>query len=175
MNTRRIAVFAVSIAIVFVLVRFVQVPIIATGGFTHPGAVAEVFVSLSFGPVVGWVAAGIGAALADLTSGYAHFAPLTLLAHAALGYLTGYIGWKKGWRRMALGWLVGGLALVLIYLLGESAVPGIYGGFARALGEVGFNVFQVSLGLLGLLLFRLVKQAYPQVERLGEEVRFEEL
>ncbi|HLF81020.1 MAG TPA: ECF transporter S component [Anaerolineales bacterium] len=175
MQAKMIGVTSVSIAIVFVMVRFIQVPIVATGGFTHAGAVAEIFVSLAFGPMVGLVASGVGAALADLTSGYAHFAPLTLPAHAALGLLAGYLGWKHGWGRMLAGWIAGGLALVAVYFAGESLVVGVYGGVARALGELGFNLFQVGLGIFGLLLFRLVKRGYPEIERLAEPATFEEV
>ena len=69
---------------------------------------AEIFVALAFGPVVGLVAAGIGAAIADLALGYGSFAPLTLIAHGSLGFLAGHLGWKKGWGGMIVGWIVGG-------------------------------------------------------------------
>ncbi len=173
MNVRRIALMAVCIAIVAVLVAVVPVPIPATGGYTHPGAVAEIFVSVAFGPIIGMVAAGIGAAIADLVLGYGSFAPLTLVAHGALGFLAGYLGWKKGWGGMIAGWIVGGLALVAVYFLGEATVYGF--GFAGAAGELPINLFQVGLGVLGLLLFELVKRAYPQIEQLGEETTFKEV
>ena len=171
MSVRRIALIAVCIAIVAVLVAIVPVPIPATGGFTHPGAVAEIFVAMAFGPVVGMVAAGVGAAIADLVLGYGSFAPLTLIAHGSLGLLAGYLGWKKGWSGMIVGWIVGGLALVAVYFIGEATVYGF--GVAGAGAEVPINLFQVGLGILGLLLFQLVKRAYPQIEQLGEEAAFE--
>src|SRR3990172_3578404 len=124
MNARTIAVMAVCIAIVAVLVAVVPVPIPATGGFTHPGAVAELFVAMAFGPVVGGVAAGLGAAIADLVLGYGSFAPLTLIAHGSLGVLAGWLGWKKGWGGMIVGWVVGGLALVAVYFIGEATLYG---------------------------------------------------
>ena len=68
MNTRTISLAAVCIALVAVLVAIVPVPIPATGGFTHPGAVAEIFVAVAFGPVIGGVAAGVGAAIADVAN-----------------------------------------------------------------------------------------------------------
>jgi uncharacterized membrane protein len=165
-----------SIAIVFVLVSSVQVPIVASEGFTHPGAVAEVFIALAFGPAVGAAAAAFGATLVDIASGqYAKFAPLTFLAHGAFGFLVGTIGWKKDWGRMLVGWIVGGLALVAIYFAGEALVVGLYGGYVVALGELPFNLVQVGLGVLGLLLLRLLKAAYPRIDRLAEEVSFEEV
>lgn len=172
MKAQTIAVAAVCIAIVAVLVAIVPVPIPATGGFTHPGAVAEMFVAMAFGPLIGVVAAGVGAAIADLALGYGSFAPLTLIAHGAFGLLAGWLGWKKGWSGMLIGWVVGGLALVAVYFLGEATVYGF--GAAGAGSEVPINLFQIGLGVLGILLFQLVKRAYPQIEQLAGGVTFRE-
>ena len=153
MNTRTISLAAVCIAIVAVLVSSVQVPIPATGGYTHAGAVAEMFVAVAFGPVIGGVAAGVGGAIADLLLGYGSFAPLTLIAHGALGVLAGWLGWKKGWGGMLAGWIVGGLALVAVYYIGGATGYGY--GAAGAAAEVPINLGQVGLGILGILLFQL--------------------
>jgi len=172
MNARRISLTAICIAIVTVLVAIVPVPVPATGGFTHPGAVAEIFVAVAFGPVVGAVAAGVGASLADLVLGYGSFAPLTLIAHASLGLLAGQLGHRKGWAGMIAGWVAGGLALVAIYFLGEATVYGF--GVAGAAAEVPVNLLQTGLGVLGLVLYKLVKQAYPQVDDLGNTPTYTE-
>jgi uncharacterized membrane protein len=172
MTTRRIALMAVSIAIVAVLVSSIPVPIAATGGYTHPGAIAEIFVALAFGPVMGGAAAAVGAAIADLALGYGSFAPLTFLAHGSLGVLAGYLGWKKGNSQMIIAWIVGGLALVAVYFVGEATVYGF--GVAGAAAELPINLVQVGLGILGLLLYSLVKRAYPQIDQLGVSPTFEE-
>lgn len=172
MNVQRIALTAVCIAIVTVLVSSVPVPIAATGGFTHPGAIAEVFIALAFGPIVGGIAAGVGAAIADLVLGYGSFAPMTLVAHGALGFLTGYLGWKKGINSMVIAWVVGGLALVAVYFLGGATLYGF--GFAGAAAELPINLFQVGLGILGLVLYQLVRRAYPQIDHLGGAPSFQE-
>ena len=175
MSARFLSITAISVAIVLVFIRLIQVPVPATGGFTHIGAVAEIFIALAFGPIVGVIAAGVGAALADLTLGYGQWAPLSLLAHAALGLLAGFIGWKKSSGRMLVAWLAGGIALVLIYFAAESLIPSLYGGPAAAVLELPINLFQVSLGILGLLLLRLTKTAYPRIDQLAEDVSFEEV
>lgn len=171
MSTRSISVMAVSIAIVAVLVATVPIPN-PMGGFTHPGAIAEVFVAVAFGPVVGAVAAGIGAAIADLVLGYGSFAPLTLIAHGLLGYLVGLLGHKKGWSGMLIGWVAGGLALVAVYYIGEATVYS-WGWEAAGL-EVVPNLGQVGLGILGIVLYQLVKRAYPQIEQMAGDVTFKE-
>ncbi len=172
MKARKIAVTSVSIAIVTVLVAIVPVPIPATGGFTHPGAVAEIFVAMAFGPVVGMVAAGVGAAIADLVLGYGSWAPLTLLAHGSLGLLAGWLGFKRGWGGMVVGWLAGGLGLVALYFAGQATVYGL--GVANATAELIPNLIQVALGFLGIVLFVLVRKAYPAVEHLAEGAKFTE-
>lgn len=172
MNVRRIALIAICIAIVAVLVSSIPVPIPATGGFTHPGAIAEVFIALAFGPVVGGIAAAVGAAMADLALGYGSFAPLTFLAHGVLGLLAGYVGWRRNAGVMIIGWALGGTALTAVYFIGEASVYGF--GLAGALAELPINLFQVSLGILGLLLYHLVKRAYPQIDNLGGELSFTE-
>lgn len=172
MSTQRIATTAMAIAIVFVLVRVVQIPIPATGGYTHLGAVGEVFVAIAFGPVVGAVAAGVGAALADLTSGFGSFAPLTFIAHGALGLSAGWLALKKTWLSMIIAWVVGGLALVAVYFAGEATVYGV--GIAGAAAEVPVNLFQVGLGIFGILLYQAVRRAFPQIEQMARPSSFKE-
>ena len=171
MSVRMIAVTAVCIAIVTALVRVVLAPT-PMGGYIHPGTVAEVFVALAFGPVVGMAAAGLGAAISDVTLGFGSFAPLTLVAHGALGWLAGWLGWKKGRGGMVTGWIVGGLVLVAVYFIGEATVYDF--GIAGASAELPWNLIQVSLGLMGLVLFQLVKRAYPQIEGLASGAEFKE-
>lgn len=172
MNTRRLAITAMAIALVFVMVRVVQVPIPATGGYTHLGAVAEVFVAIAFGPIVGGVAAAVGAALADLTSGFGSFAPLTFIAHGALGVLAGILAGQKTWVSMIIAWIIGGLALVAVYFVGEATVYGV--GAAGAAAEVPVNLFQVALGFIGILLYEAVRRAFPQIKEFAQQSRFKE-
>lgn len=173
MSARRVSVTATSIALVAVMVYIIRIPVPATGGFWHTGVAAETFVAFAFGPLVGAAAAGIGAALADLFAGYASFAPLTLVAHGMTGFLAGYLGWKRGWLGMLAGWILGGLVQVGVYFVGEAFIYGA--GSAAAAVELPGNLVQVSLGLVGLLLFRQIRRVYPQIESLATEPEFEEL
>jgi uncharacterized membrane protein len=171
MTARQVSVTAVSIAIVAVFVLIVRVPVPATGGFWHLGVVAETFIALAFGPLLGAVAAGVGAAMADVLGGFSSFAPLTLLAHGSTGLIIGWIGWRRGWGMMAVGWLLGGLAQAAIYFLGEATVYGF--GVAAAAAELPGNLAQVALGFLGIVLVRRIRRAYPRLDDLFSGPRFE--
>jgi uncharacterized membrane protein len=135
--------------------------------------IVEVFIALAFGPILGGLAAGIGAALSDLILGFASFAPLTLLAHGTAAFLIGLLGYRRGWGWAILAWVLGGLAQVGLYFLGEATIYGF--GFAVALAEVPINLVQVGVGVFGLLLFQLVKIAYPQIQEMAETPTYEEV
>ena len=133
-STRRIAIAAVMIAAVAVFTRIIVVPI-GTGYFNFSD-VAIYFAAFAFGPWVGLVAGGVGAALADISLGYSQFAILTFFAHGLEGLVAGYLGYRIFpeaqersrqilWRIvLALGWIPIALFIAVLIpvkvLLGES-------------------------------------------------------
>jgi len=161
-----LAVTAVMIAVVAVLTFAVQIPIPATGGYIHFGDVGVFFAAFAFGPVVGAIVGGVGCAIADILSGYASWAPLTLVAHGLQGLLAGYVGYKKGVGGMIVAWAIGAVVLIAVYFLGEWFIYGLR--FAGAMAEVGPNFIQMIVGgVLGIPLVLAIRKAYPPVDRIG--------
>lgn len=168
-----IAIVAVMTAVIAVLTFAVQIPIPATGGYIHFGDVGVYFASFAFGPVVGLVGGGVGCALADILSGYASWAPLTLVAHGLQGLIAGYFGKGKGLTHMLIGWGLGSVALIAVYFLGEWFIYGL--GYGGALAEVGPNFIQEAVGgLIGIPLVLAVRRAYPPIDRIGLGKTWEE-
>ncbi len=167
LTTRQIAMLAVMIAVVTVFTLAVRVPIPATQGYINLSDTAIYFASFAFGPWVGLIAGGGGTALADISGGYASFAPLTFLAHGLEGLLAGYLGGRtSSLRRMILAWLAGTAAMVALYFLGETFVMGM--GAAAALAELPFNLAQNIAGaLIGIPLVYAVRKAYPPIDQMG--------
>lgn len=161
-----LAIIAVMVAVTAVLTFAVQMPVPATGGYIHFGDVGVFFAAFAFGPVVGAIAGGVGCAIADLLSGYASWAPLTLFAHGLQGLLAGYLGYRKGVVGMVVGWAIGAVVLLAVYFLGEWFVYGL--GYAGALAEIGANFIQMAVGgLIGIPLVLAVRRAYPPIDRMG--------
>ena len=161
-----LAVIAVMIAIVAVLTFAVQIPIPATGGYIHFGDVGVFFTAFAFGPVFGAIAGGVGCAIADIISGYAAWAPLTLIAHGLQGFLAAYFGYKKGIVGMIVGWAIGAIVLIAVYFLGEWFIYGL--GFAGAMAEVGPNLVQMVVGgVIAVPLVLAIRKAYPPIDRIG--------
>ncbi len=161
-----IALIAVLIALVTVFTLVIRVPTLA-GGYGNLSDVAITLASLTFGPWVGLVAGGVGTFLADLI-GFPPFAPISLVAHGLEGLLIGLIGQGRrsiGW--MIVAWLVGSVAMVTSYLLGETFI--LYNGnWAPALSEVPTNIFQAVIGgAAGIPLVLAVRKAYPPIDRIG--------
>lgn len=161
-----LAVVAVMVAVVAVLTFAVQIPIPATGGYIHFGDVGVFFSALAFGSWIGGIAGGVGCAIADIVSGYASWAPLTLVAHGLQGLLAGYVGHKKGVVGMIVAWAVGAIILIAGYFLGEWFIYGL--GYAGALAEIGPNFVQVAVGgIVGIPLVLAIRRAYPPIDRMG--------
>jgi uncharacterized membrane protein len=165
-NAQTMAVAAVMIAVVAVLTFAVQVPIPATGGYIHFGDVGVFFTAFAFGPIIGLFGGGVGCAIADILSGYASWAPLTLVAHGLQGLVAGYFGKGKGLVGMIVAWAVGAIVLIASYFLGEWFIYGL--GYGGALAEIGPNFVQeVVGGLVGIPLVLAIRRAYPPIERIS--------
>ncbi|MFQ5593912.1 MAG: ECF transporter S component [Anaerolineae bacterium] len=165
-STRRIAIAAVMIAAVAVFTLFIVIPV--GTGFFNFSDVAIYFAAFAFGPWVGLVAGGVGAALADISLGYSQFAILTFFAHGLEGLIAGYLGKNQPLSRMLLAWAAGTIVMVGIYFVGEYAVPAVWGGPPQALTEWPFNILQnVAGGVVGIPLVLAVRRAYPPISRMA--------
>jgi uncharacterized membrane protein len=91
MNTAQLARIALFTALVFVATTIVRVTIPATGGYFNFGDSVIFAVAILFGPLVGGISGGLGAAIADAI-GFPIFAPGTLIIKFCEGAITGYVG-----------------------------------------------------------------------------------
>ena len=77
--------------LVYVATIVIQVYQPSTGGYFNIGESMIYLAALVSTPLVAGVAGGVGAALADLSTGYAIFAPGTLVIKFVEGYVAGYL------------------------------------------------------------------------------------
>lgn len=169
MKAREIALTAVMIAMVTAVVVAIGPIPIGTVGYFNLSDVAIYFAAFAFGPVTGFLAGGVGTALADVYLNYAAFAPLSFLAHGIEGLLAGAIGRGGDPRRMVLGWAAGTVAMVGIYFLGEYFGAGLgWGGPPQAVTEWPGNLLQnVIGGAVAIPLVIAVRRAYPPLAARG--------
>jgi uncharacterized membrane protein len=90
----KLALAAVFTALVFVATYSFVINIPATGGYFNLGEIIIYVAALVFGPLVGGVAGGLGAAISDALVA-PQFAPGTLIIKGLEGLIVGFLGKRK--------------------------------------------------------------------------------
>lgn len=162
-KSKNIGIVAVFSALAFVATRFLQIPILQTGGYLNFGEAIIYIAAIFFGPTVGGLVGAIGPALADVTSPYAAFAPFTFMIKGLEGFIVGKISSSAQSKvTKILGILAGGSIMVIGYLIVEVLVflipPPI------ALIEVPFNIFQFVVG--GTIAIVITERLKKSVDRI---------
>ena len=142
-NIAFMALFA-SLACVCTLV--VQVPL-PTGGYFNVGDVFVFLAAWCLGPLYGAIAAGVGGALADLISGYAIYAPATLIIKAFVAVVA-YMVWafsKTYIKKEGLAFiprLVSSFVSEMLMVAGYFFYDALLYGFAGAASGLVGNALQ---------------------------------
>jgi len=153
MSVRTLTLLGLLIALTTVATMVIQIPTPATQGYINVGD-SMVFVSaLLFGPLAGFLAGGVGSALADWLTGYQHFAPYTLVIKGLEGLVVGLIAWGllkgrptatfAGIASMVAAMVIGGALMVSGYYGVEQFIMG-----KAAAAEVPGNALQAVAGLV---------------------------
>ena len=160
---------AVFAALVAVATFLFVIPIPATTGYFNLGETIIYIAALLFGPFVGAFAGG-GASIADiLVPGGAIFAPGTLVIKALEGFTVGFLNNKLKQKTKSLtlsatvSVVLGGLIMIFGYFTYEVVVLDF--PLLQALGEVPFNIAQMSIGLIvAVPIMHAVLRVVPQLK-----------
>ncbi|MCR4428239.1 MAG: ECF transporter S component [Caldiserica bacterium] len=103
--------------------------------------------SLLFGPLVGGLSGGVGAALADILLGFAlPWAPISFLIKGVEGLIVGGISSLK-WKNRTLGDVISILLVFPIMIGGYTLSVGLLYGWPASLIEFYTDIVQCSAGL----------------------------
>jgi len=156
----QISVMAVMSALVTVGTLIVRIPN-PMGGYFNVGDVMIFVAALTFSPLVGGVAGGLGSAIADII-GFPVFALPTLVIKGLEGLLAGLITNKKNVYRDILSVVAAGTEMVIGYFLVEVYLWGLGG----ALAEVPANIAQIAVGgLVGIPIALVLRRRLPEILR----------
>lgn len=156
----QISLWAVMAALVCVATLLIRIPN-PMGGYFNVGDVMVFVSALTFGPVVGGVAGGIGSSLADII-GFPVFAIPTLLIKGAEGFLAGFITNKKSVFRDIFAVIVAGVEMIIGYFIVEIYLWGL----EAALLEIPGNIGQIAIGgLVGIPIAVVLRKRLPQIIR----------
>jgi uncharacterized membrane protein len=155
------ALMGVMTALVAVTTFAVQIYIPTTRGYLNFGDIMIFVSALTFGPLVGGFAGGVGSAISDVLGGYSYFAPYTLVIKGVEGFIAGLISNRISYRRDVLAVIIAGAEMISGYFLAEF-FP-LQEGWA-AVSEVPANILQiVAGGLVGLPIALVIRQRLPEI------------
>lgn len=130
------------------------------GGYFNLGDVMIFVTALTFGPIIGGLAGGVGSAIADII-GFPLFAIPTLLIKGLEGLIAGIINDKERTYRDVFAIIFAGIEMVCGYFFIEWLV--LQWNIASALAEVPANVLQVTIGgVIGIPIAYLLRKRLPE-------------
>jgi uncharacterized membrane protein len=151
---------AVMSALVTVGTLIVRIPN-PMGGYFNVGDVMIFVAALTFNPLIGSVAGGLGSAIADII-GFPIFAVPTLVIKGLEGLIASSITNKKNVYRDVFAVVVAGIEMVTGYFLIEFYLWGLGG----ALAEVPANIAQITIGgLVGIPVALVLRRRLPELLR----------
>ena len=168
-DARRLARAAVMAAICCVATMAIQIPS-PLSGYLNLGDCTVLLSGWLLGPWYGLAAGGLGSALADVCSGYAVYAPGTLVIKGAMAAVSGtlYALLRRRAGHLA-SCLASGLAGECIMAAGYLAYDGLCLGFGlAALAGLPGNLVQGAAGLAAATALSAALGDAPGTDR-GEE------
>ena len=155
-NTKKIVLAAMLAALTCVATMIIKIPS-PFKGYLNLGDCVVLFAGWMLTPGYGFLAAGLGSAMADIFSGYMMYAPATfvikgvmaIIAHAFYQVLHKNV-------KASLSRIVSGIVAEIVMVLGYFLFEGILYGFAASVVNIPANAVQGIAGLiLGCALMRM--------------------
>jgi uncharacterized membrane protein len=156
----QISLIVVMTALITVGTLIIRIPN-PMGGYFNLGDVMIFVAALTFDPLIGGIAGGLGSSIADII-GFPLFAIPTLVIKGLEGLLASLITNKKNVFRDILAVVAAGTEMVIGYFLVE--LYALQWGLGGALAEVPANIAQVTIGgLVGIPIALVLRRRLPEI------------
>jgi len=156
----QLSLISVMTALVTVGTMIIRIPN-PMGGYFNVGDAVIFICALTFNPVIGGIAGGVGSAIADII-GFPVFAIPTLVVKGLEGFLASLITNRKDVRRDVLAVAIAGSEMVIGYFLVE--LYPLQWGLGGALAEVPGNIAQIVVGgFVGIPTALVLRRRLPDI------------
>ena len=155
-NTKKIVMAALMAALACVATMIIKIPS-PLKGYLNLGDCVVLTAGWMLSPIYGFLAAGLGSALADLFSGYVVYAPATFLIKGYMALIT-YFGFRLLHKRISdlLSRIISGTAAEMLMILGYFVFEGCMYGFGPSVVNIPANGVQGIAGLIiGIILTKV--------------------
>ena len=159
-KTKRIVVASLMAALTCEATMIIKIPS-PLEGYLNLGDCVVLVAGWMLSPAYGFLAAGLGSALADLLSGYAIYAPATFVIKGLMA-LAAFAVYKLLQKRVGkfAARLIGGVTAEVLMIAGYFVFEGFLYGFGPSVVNIPANAVQGVAGIIvGLLLIKVFEKA----------------
>ena len=159
-KTKKIVVASLMAALTCVATMIIKIPS-PLEGYLNLGDCVVLVAGWILSPLYGFLAAGLGSALADLLSGYALYAPATFVIKGLMA-LAAFAVYKLLQKRVGkfASRLIGGVSAEVLMIAGYFVFEGFMYGFGPSVINIPANGVQGVAGIIvGLLLIKVFEKA----------------
>lgn len=151
--TRSVVFAAMFAALVCVATMLVKIPS-PLKGYINLGDCMVLAAGFMLSPLYGFLAAGLGSALADLFAGYATYAVATFIIKGLMALIVCFgVRWIAKHMKKTVARILCGILAELVMIGGYFLFEGVLYGFGASLVNIPANAVQGAAGiLLGVLL-----------------------
>ena len=168
-NLKKLVMAALFAALTCVATMSIRIPTPGTNGYIHPGDAVVILCGVILGPGWGFLAAGIGSAMADLLGAYFLYVPITFVIKGAVAFTAGTIYQRIGKTSKSryTAVVLGGVGDIILVAGGYFLCEVMLYGAAAAAASVPANLIQGVSGLiLGVVLYPVLL-AVPDVRQIA--------
>ena len=158
-KTKRIVITALMAAMVCVATMIIKIPS-PMKGYLNIGDCIVLLCGWLLAPGYGFVAAGLGSALADMFSGYLTYAPATFLIKGSMALIV-FACFKLMNKRISRlpSQIIGAVLAEIVMVLGYYVFEGFMYGFIPSAVNIPANAVQGAAGLiLGIILVKVFER-----------------
>ena len=159
-KTKKIVIAALIAALACVATMIIKIPS-PLKGYINLGDCIVLTAGWMLSPAYGFLAAGIGSALADVFSGYMIYAPVTFVIKGLMALIAFY-GFKLLNKKIPdlLSKIISGLIAEIVMIAGYYLFEGFLYGFGASLVNIPANAVQGVAGLIfGIILIKIFEKS----------------
>ena len=158
-KTKKIVVAALIAALACIATMIIKIPT-PFKGYINLGDCIVLVAGWMLSPAYGFLAAGLGSALADVFSGYVVYAPATFVIKGLMALIAFY-SFKLCYKRLGNlpSRITGGVLAEIFMILGYFVFEGFLYGFAPSLVNIPANGVQGVAGvIIGVVLIKVFEK-----------------
>ena len=156
-RTKNIVMAALMAALACIATMIITIPS-PLKGYLNLGDCVVLTAGWMLSPAYGFLAAGIGSALADVFSGYAVYAPATFLIKGLMAIIAGVM-YKKAKNPTLVSIIISGAVAEVFMVLGYFVFEGFLYGFGASLVNIPANAVQGVAGIImGTILISIFEK-----------------